>query len=155
MDVNTVPWEKDALDNVKVLHENISVWFGGQIADSVPNAELDGSSQGFSCGLKKLNEEQASDHGKMKQSNTGIYRQSNRHCPEIKSALISTNNKAHGRKLKTRKLRDIVTFRGLVMHLQEDIHLNWENVTIIEFTWTLIMRLQWDFSNTAIKLYLM
>lgn len=123
-DVNTVPWEKDTLNNVKVLHENISVWFRGQIADSVPNAELDGSSQGFSCGLKKMNEVQASDHGQKKHSNTDAYRKSNHHCAEIKATLISTNS-THGRKLKTRKLRYMATFRGLVMHLQEDFYLNW------------------------------
>lgn len=61
-----IPREKDTLNNVEVLHENISVWFGGHVADWVADAELDGSSQGFSCGLEKhtqkMNVEQASDH---------------------------------------------------------------------------------------------
>jgi len=101
--INTVPWEKDTLNNVKVLHENISVWFGGQIADCVPNAELDGSSQSFSCGLEKMHEET----GKV------II------IAEIKATLISSTVTTHMGG-SHRQGSCGITFRG---QLQEDIYL--------------------------------
>lgn len=47
------PWEKDALHHVKVLHQHISLRFGAQVAHSVTNAQLDGTFQGWRCGLSE------------------------------------------------------------------------------------------------------
>lgn len=40
------PGQKDALHHVEVLHEHISVGLGGEVADCVANAELNGTLQG-------------------------------------------------------------------------------------------------------------
>lgn len=53
-----VPGQEDALHHREVLHENISVWFGAEVAHSVADAQLDGSFQGRSCGLTNHNREE-------------------------------------------------------------------------------------------------
>lgn len=40
-----LPWEKNALHHVKVLHQDISLWLGAQIAHSISNPQLDGPLQ--------------------------------------------------------------------------------------------------------------
>lgn len=49
----SVPGQEDTLHHREVLHENIPVWFGAQVAHSVADAQLDGSFQGRRCGLTK------------------------------------------------------------------------------------------------------
>lgn len=40
-----LPREKNALNHVEVLHEDISLWLGAQIADRVSDPQLDGALQ--------------------------------------------------------------------------------------------------------------
>lgn len=49
----SVPGQEDTLHHREVLHENVPVWFGAQVAHSVADAQLDGSFQGRCCGLTK------------------------------------------------------------------------------------------------------
>lgn len=45
------PGEKDALHHVEVLHQHISLRFGAQVAHGVADPQLDGTFQGWRCGL--------------------------------------------------------------------------------------------------------
>lgn len=49
----SVPGQEDTLHHREVLHENIPVWLGAQVAHSVADAQLDGSFQGRRGGLTK------------------------------------------------------------------------------------------------------
>lgn len=51
-----LPWEENALHHIEVLHQDISLWLGAQVADCVPDAQLDGPLQGGGSGLVERKE---------------------------------------------------------------------------------------------------
>lgn len=53
-----LPWEENTFYYIKILHENISLWFGAQASNRVCDAQLDGTFQGRRCSLEDRREEQ-------------------------------------------------------------------------------------------------